>query len=66
MLQQGEVRGHGKNAKLECIRREMAGPHTDQALWPKFVDPNEAESEHYKVYEQTLTQFRRMEIDEIK
>ena len=41
----------------------MAGPHTDEALWLKFVDPEEAEGEHYEVYEQTLAYLRRMESD---
>ena len=59
------VRRLPSTAPGKCSRREMAGPHTDEALWLKFVNPEEAEDEHYEVYEQILTYLRRMESDGI-
>jgi hypothetical protein len=35
-------------------RRELAGENPDHAMWFKFVDPEEAEGEHYEVYERAL------------
>jgi len=35
-------------------RRDLAGAHPDQAMWIKYVDPEESEREHFDVYEKTL------------
>jgi hypothetical protein len=42
---------------LNMSRRDLAGLYKDQALWMKYVDPTEAEGEHYEVYEDTLANF---------
>jgi len=42
---------------LNMSRRDLAGLYKDQALWMKYVDPTEAEGEHYQVYEDTLAHF---------
>ena len=59
LLQDGEVRWHGQTGDLGRSRRELAGIHKDHALWLKFVDPEEAEGEHYEVYERTLAALSR-------
>jgi hypothetical protein len=37
-------------------RRQLSGTHPEQAMWLKYVDPDERESEHYEIYERTLQQ----------
>ncbi|MHB0856179.1 MAG: DUF362 domain-containing protein [Anaerolineae bacterium] len=54
LLQEGEVRWHDTASELHRSRRELAGASKDQAMWLKLVDPEEAEGEHYEVYERTL------------
>ena len=54
LLQDGEVRWHNKNGRIYVSRRELAGAHRDHAMFYKFVDPEEAEGEHYDVYERAL------------
>jgi uncharacterized protein (DUF362 family) len=54
LLQDGEVRWHDPSGTIHVSRRELAGNHPDRALFYKFVDPLEAEGEHYEVYERTL------------
>ncbi|HUT20465.1 MAG TPA: DUF362 domain-containing protein [Anaerolineae bacterium] len=54
LLQDFEVRWHGKSSQIRVSRRELARGDPDQALWLKYVDPDEAEGEHYEVYERTL------------
>lgn len=51
LLQAGEVRWHHEVSDLRVSRRILAGTRTDQALWMKYVDPDEAEGEHFEVYE---------------
>ncbi|HEY3343074.1 MAG TPA: DUF362 domain-containing protein [Anaerolineae bacterium] len=54
LLQMGEVRWHDKSGKLNLSRRVLSGVNPEQAMWLKYVDPNEDEGEHYEVYEHTL------------
>lgn len=35
-------------------RRQLSGARKDSALWMKWVDPQEAEGEHFGVYERIL------------
>ena len=56
LLQAGEVRWHNEVSDLRASRRILAGERTDQALWMKYVDPDEAEGEHFEVYEQARAQ----------
>jgi uncharacterized protein (DUF362 family) len=58
LLQQGEVRWHDPNGRLNYSRRLIAGPNPDEALWLKFVDPEDLEGENFEIYEKTLEQIR--------
>jgi uncharacterized protein (DUF362 family) len=54
LLQDGEVKWHDEQSELAYSRRELAGVRKQSALWLKYVDPEEAEGEHFEVYEQEL------------
>jgi uncharacterized protein (DUF362 family) len=58
LLQMGEVRWSDPEGNIRVSRRQLAGEHPDQAMWLKYVDPGEAEGEHYEVYEQTLQKIK--------
>ena len=60
LLQDHEVRFHDKSSDLHVSRRDLAGAHQDSAMWLKFVDPEEAEGEHYEVYERTLARLKEL------
>ncbi|RIK47265.1 MAG: hypothetical protein DCC57_14655, partial [Chloroflexi bacterium] len=55
-LQAGEVRWHDPVSDLRASRRKLAGDRPDQAMWLKYVDPDEEEGEHYEVYDHALRQ----------
>jgi hypothetical protein len=59
MLHMGEVVWTSASGQLAVSRRQLSGLHTEQALWFKYVDPDEAEGEHYEVYERVLAVFPR-------
>ncbi|MEN9937053.1 MAG: hypothetical protein RLZZ387_3632 [Chloroflexota bacterium] len=54
LLQEGEVRWHSPEGTIRVSRRELAGRRPDQAMFYKFVDPEDAEGEHFEVYERAL------------
>ena len=54
LLQEGEVRWHDKVSDLQESRRVLAGDKPEQAMWLKYVDPEEAEGERFEVYEKAL------------
>jgi uncharacterized protein (DUF362 family) len=54
LLQMGEVRWADPSGNITVSRRHLAGDHPEQSMWLKFVDPEEAEQEHYEVYEEAL------------
>jgi uncharacterized protein (DUF362 family) len=56
LLQDGDVRWHDPVSDLRVSRRVLSGDKPDQAMWMKYVDPDEAEGEHYEVYETALKQ----------
>jgi len=58
LLQAGEVRWHDPVSDLRASRRTLAGDRPEQAMWLKYVDPEEEEGEHFEVYEQTLTKMK--------
>jgi hypothetical protein len=60
LLQDHEVRFHDRSSDLHVSRRDLAGAHKDSAMWLKFVDPEEAEGEHYEVYERTLARLKEL------
>ena len=59
LLQEGEVRWHNKVSDLDQSRRKLAGKKPEQAMFLKYVDPEEAEEEHFNVYERGLEHFDR-------
>lgn len=56
LLQEGQVRWHDPVSDLKVSRRVLSGDRPDQAMWLKYVDPDEKEGEHYEVYETALQQ----------
>ena len=54
LLQEGQVRWHERVSDLKESRRVLAGDKPEQAMWLKYVDPEEAEGEHFEVYEKAL------------
>jgi uncharacterized protein (DUF362 family) len=60
LIQQNEVRWHDPSGRLRMSRRQIAGADPDQALWFKFVDPDETEGENFDVYEKTLAEINAM------
>jgi uncharacterized protein (DUF362 family) len=54
LLQENEVRWHDKSSYLQRSRRRLAGERPDQAMWLKYVDPEEKEEEKFNVYDETL------------
>ncbi len=62
LLQAGEVRWHSDVSDLRESRRKLAGDRPDQAMWMKYVDPEEKEGEHYEVYEHALAQAKAAQL----
>ncbi len=60
LLQDGEVRWHGADYGQLPSRRVLAGGKPDSALWLKWVDPEEAEGEHFEVYEWELARMQAL------
>ena len=58
LLQQGEVRWHSPRATCASAGASFAGDHPEEAMWLKYVDPDEAEGEHYEIYDRTLEAMR--------
>ncbi|HWQ13262.1 MAG TPA: DUF362 domain-containing protein [Roseiflexaceae bacterium] len=61
LLQEGEVRWHSPEGTIRTSRRALAGRRPDQAMFYKFVDPQEAEGERFEVYERALAQIEGLE-----
>lgn len=62
LLQMGEVKFADKEGNIRYSRRKLSGEHPDQAMWFKYVDPDESEGEHYEVYTHTLEAMKAMEL----
>ena len=60
LLQDNEVRWHNKTSELGMSRRLLAGASQQSAMFFKLVDPEEAEGEHFEVYEQELARLKAM------
>ncbi|HDZ20137.1 hypothetical protein LCGC14_0016910 [marine sediment metagenome] len=54
LLQARQVIWHDTNPRLDQSRRILAGDKPDESLLFKYVDPDDAEGEHYEVYEPLL------------
>ena len=57
LLQQGEVRWNDPVSDLKRSRRKLSGDRPEQAMFLKYVDPDEVEDERYGVYERGLERF---------
>ncbi|OGV65147.1 MAG: hypothetical protein A3K19_15885 [Lentisphaerae bacterium RIFOXYB12_FULL_65_16] len=53
-LQAGHVIAHGADPIHGMTRRDLAGAHKEQAVWFKYVDPDDFEDERFEVYEREL------------
>ncbi|MGE5221898.1 MAG: DUF362 domain-containing protein [Omnitrophica WOR_2 bacterium] len=60
LLQMGQVRWADKSGHIWGSRRQLSGEHPEQAMWLKYVDPEEDEREHFEVYEKTLEKMKEM------
>lgn len=58
LLQNGQVVWHSEDSELQYSRRILAGERKMDALWFKYIDPEEAEGEHLEVYERTLARLQ--------
>jgi hypothetical protein len=59
-LQKGEVVWHGSDLSNIQSRRNLSGLHKNEALWLKYVDPEDMEQENFDIYEKELEQIQRM------
>jgi uncharacterized protein (DUF362 family) len=60
LLQMGEVKWHDPSGTIGASRRALSGDHPEQAMWMKYVDPEDAEGEHFEVYERTLREIEAL------
>ena len=60
LLQMGKVKFSNEDGHIYYSRRKLSGANPEQAMWFKFVDPDETEGEHYEVYEQNLQTMKEM------
>jgi hypothetical protein len=60
LMQMGEVQWADADGNVGDIRSKLSEAHPGQAVWMKYIDPNETEGEQYAVYEQTLQQFKTL------
>jgi hypothetical protein len=63
LLQDGEVKWHDAEGIMKVSRRKLAGRHRDHAMFFKYVDLDEAEQEHYEVYEHVLADLARRDLE---
>jgi hypothetical protein len=66
LLQMGEVKWADPDGHIRMSRRELSGAHPDQAMWLKYVDPDEEEGEHYEVYEKTLKEMKELTVASVE
>jgi hypothetical protein len=62
LQQMGEVKWHDPSGTVRASRRILSGDHPEQAMWMKYVDPDDAEGEHFEVYERTLREMDALEL----
>jgi uncharacterized protein (DUF362 family) len=62
LLQMGKVRWHSPEGHITVSRRKLAGEHPNQAMFFKYVDPDEAEGERFEVYEQALAHLEALDL----
>ena len=59
LIQNGAVAWSSDTPALPASRRILSAGQEDRALWFKYIDPDEAEGEHYEVYERELARIVR-------
>jgi len=59
-LQAKEVVWNGIDMSNLGSRRQLSGEKKNSALWLKWVDPDEAEGEHFEIYEPILERLSQM------
>lgn len=60
LLQMGQVRWSDPGGSISMSRRVLSGANPDQAMWLKYVDPDETENEHFEVYERALQKMKEL------
>ncbi len=56
------MRWHDRVSDLRGSRRKLSGDKPEQAMWLKYVDPDEAEGERFEVYEKGLAHLETADI----
>ena len=57
------MRWHDRISDLQGSRRTLSGDKPEQAMWLKYVDPQEEEGERFEVYEHGLAHIQSAEIE---
>ena len=65
LMQMGQVRWAGSEWNMLESRRILSGAHPEQGMWMKYVDEEEAEGEHFEVYENTLQQVNDIIVSQV-
>jgi len=60
-LQKGKVVWHGLDTSSLKSRRILSGEDKGEALWMKYVDPDDMEEENFEVYRRELEEMAKME-----
>ena len=61
LMQKGAVQWADAGGDVSDTRRKFSEAHPGQAIWMKYIDPDEREGEHYPIYEQTLQQIKNFD-----
>jgi uncharacterized protein (DUF362 family) len=62
LLQMGEVKWSDPTGALRGSRRHLAGDNPDQAMWLKYVSPDDEEGEHFENYQKTLDMMKAQNV----
>ena len=60
LIQMGEVKWSDPTGIVRDSRRVLSGANPKQAMWFKYIDPDETEGEHFDVYERTLNEIGQL------
>jgi hypothetical protein len=58
LMQKGEVKWADASGDVSDSRNRLSKESPGQAVWMKYIDPDEDEGEHYPVYEEALKQIQ--------
>jgi hypothetical protein len=62
LIQKGEIQSAAEGENIDDSRARLSKAHPGQAIWMKYIDPDESEGEQFPVYEQALQQITRSDI----